>query len=125
MWRIDPCAKRAFFGVLKVHSEVVVTGIGVVSPIGIGLEAFAEGLAAGRSAVRRLDLFQADDLPIPLGAVVECFDPKQFVRPRKSLKVMSRDIQLAFAAADMACADARLRDSGVDPDRWASSPARS
>jgi 3-oxoacyl-[acyl-carrier-protein] synthase II len=103
--------------VLKVRSEVVVTGIGVVSPIGIGLEAFAEGLAAGRSAVRRLDLFQADDLPIPLGAVVECFDPKQFVRPRKSLKVMSRDIQLAFAAADMACADARLRDSGVDPDR--------
>jgi len=117
LWRIGPCAKRAFFGVLKVRSEVVVTGIGVVSPIGIGLEAFAEGLAAGRSAVRRLDLFQADDLPIPLGAVVECFDPKQFVRPRKSLKVMSRDIQLAFAAADMACADARLRDSGVDPDR--------
>ena len=51
------------------------------------------------------------------GGEVADFDPKQHVRPRKSLKVMSRDIQLAVAAADMACADGRLRDQAVDPDR--------
>ena len=45
------------------------------------------------------------------------FDPKQYVRPRKSLKVMSRDIQLAFAAADLACVDAGLRERPVDPER--------
>ena len=45
------------------------------------------------------------------------FDPKQYVRPRKSLKVMSRDIQLAFAAADLACVDAGLRDHPIAPER--------
>ena len=45
------------------------------------------------------------------------FDPKAFVRPRKSLKVMSRDIQLAFAAADLATSDARLPPGSVAPER--------
>ena len=56
-------------------------------------------------------------LPTPFGGEVPDFDPKQYVRPRKSLKVMSRDIQLAFAAADMACDDAGLRESPLDPER--------
>ena len=97
--------------------EVVITGVGVVSPIGIGREAFAASLAAGRSGVRRLDLFVDSDLPAPIGAEVRDFDPKLYVRPRKSLKVMSRDIQFGFAAADLACADAKLRDHPLDPDR--------
>jgi 3-oxoacyl-[acyl-carrier-protein] synthase II len=54
---------------------------------------------------------------VPFGGEVPDFDPKQYVRPRKSLKVMSRDIQLAFAAADMACADAGLRQGPLDPER--------
>jgi len=97
--------------------EVVITGVGVVSPIGIGREAFAASLAAGRSGIRRLNLLVQSDLPDPIGAEVRDFDPKLYVRPRKSLKVMSRDIQFGFAAADLACADAKLRDHPVDPDR--------
>ena len=45
------------------------------------------------------------------------FDPKEYVRPRKSLKVMSREIQFAYAAADLAWQDARLGEPAVDPDR--------
>jgi 3-oxoacyl-[acyl-carrier-protein] synthase II len=97
--------------------EIVITGVGVVSPIGIGNEAFWASLCQGRSGVRPLDLFRSNDLPVPFGADLIDFDPKQYVRPRKSLKVMSRDIQLGFAAADLACAHAGLRDQPLDPER--------
>jgi 3-oxoacyl-[acyl-carrier-protein] synthase II len=97
--------------------EIVITGVGVVSPIGIGNEAFWTSLCEGRSGVHRLDLFEASDLPVPFGADVADFDPKQYIRPRKSLKVMSRDIQLAFAAAELACSEASLHEKPVDPER--------
>jgi len=97
--------------------DIVITGLGVVSPIGVGNESFWDSLVRGRSGVRRLDVFAAGDLPSPIGARVVDFDPKQYVRPRKSLKVMSRDIQLAFAAADLACREAGLAEHPVDPDR--------
>lgn len=97
--------------------DIVVTGAGVVSPIGIGKDRFWAGLLEGQSGVRRVDLFDDPDLPPPIGGVVADFDPKQYVRPRKSLKVMSRDIQLAFAAADLACVDAGLGEHPVEPER--------
>ena len=99
------------------NRDVVITGMGVISPIGIGKESFWTALCEGRSGVRRLPFFSDSHLPSPFGGEVADFDPKQYVRPRKSLKVMSRDIQLGFAAADMACVDAALRESGLDPDR--------
>jgi len=97
--------------------EIVITGIGVVSPIGIEKETFWSSLREGRSGVRRLETFDDRDLPVPIGASVDDFEPKRYVRPRKSLKVMSRDIQLAFAAADLACEDAGLHEHPVNPER--------
>jgi 3-oxoacyl-[acyl-carrier-protein] synthase II len=97
--------------------DVVVTGVGIVSPIGIGKDPFWDALCKGQSGIRRLDLFDDPALPLPIGGEVADFDPKQYVRPRKSLKVMSRDIQLGFAAADLACADAGLRERPIDPER--------
>jgi 3-oxoacyl-[acyl-carrier-protein] synthase II len=97
--------------------EVVITGIGIVSPIGIGKDPFWQSLSEGRSGVRQVAVFQQCGRPAPIGAEIADFDPKQYVRPRKSLKVMSRDIQLAFAAADMAYADSGLRDKPLDPER--------
>jgi 3-oxoacyl-[acyl-carrier-protein] synthase II len=97
--------------------EIVITGVGVVSPMGIGREPFWTALVEGRSGIRRLPQFDDPGLPSPFGAEVPDFDPKRYVRQRKSLKVMSRDIQLAFAAADLACADANLRESRLDPER--------
>jgi len=107
---------------MAAHCDVVITGVGVVSPIGIGNEVFWNSLLEGRSGVRRLDLFGQTDpeelgLPPPFGADVVGFDPKQYVRPRKSLKVMSREIQLAFAAADLACIDAGVPERPIDPER--------
>ena len=97
--------------------EVVITGIGVVSPIGIGIEEFWNSLLQGRSGVRILRSFESVGIDSPIGSEVANFVPAQYVRPRKSLKLMSRDIQLAFAAADMACTQAGLKQGQVDPER--------
>ncbi|NIP84682.1 MAG: beta-ketoacyl-[acyl-carrier-protein] synthase family protein [Planctomycetales bacterium] len=97
--------------------EVVITGMGVISPIGIGLDAFWDALQAGRSGIGELTAFDNRNCPCKLAGQVDDFDPKQYVRPRKSLKVMCRDIQLGFAAADMAVGDSGLKEAAVDPER--------
>lgn len=98
--------------------EVVITGVGVVSPIGIGCDAFWESLVGGRSGVRPITSFDTAGLPVAFGGEIRDFDPKLYVRPRKSLKVMSRDIQLGFTAADLAMVDAGLVGGSIAPDRF-------
>ena len=102
--------------------SVVITGVGVVSPIGIGRTAFWASMQRGVSGVRRIQSIDTKALSIHIGSEVADFDPKQYVRPRKSLKVMSREIQFAFTAADLAMADAGLGPDNAaanqcDPDR--------
>jgi 3-oxoacyl-[acyl-carrier-protein] synthase II len=98
--------------------EVVITGLGIVSPIGIGRDAFRASLLSGHSGVRLINSFDTSGLPVRFGAEVVDFDPKAYVRPRKSLKVMSREIQLGFAAADLALAEAGIAPGQVEPDRF-------
>jgi 3-oxoacyl-[acyl-carrier-protein] synthase II len=98
-------------------TDVALTGWGIVSPLGVGRQAFAAALAEGRSGVRLLQAFDGRELTTRLAAEAPDFEPKAYVRPRKSLKVMSRDIQMAFAAADMAWSHAGLGPGLVDPDR--------
>ncbi len=100
-------------------SEIVLTGMGIVSPIGIGNQAFWQSLQEGRSGVRRLVDYPDGSLAIPIGAPLEEFDPKDHVVPRKSIKVMSREIQTGFAAARLAVADAQLPLGQIDPERIA------
>ena len=97
--------------------EIVITGMGVVSPIGIGREAFAAALRAGCSGIDNLSRFDASAMPVRFGGQIDDFDPKQYVKPRKSLKVMSRDIQFAYTAADLACLDAKLDAQAIDSER--------
>ena len=98
--------------------EVVITGLGVISPIGIGKTAFWNSLYAGRSGVRPVSAFDTSGTPVRLGAEVVEFDPKEYVKQRKSLKVMARDIHFAVAAAEMAYQDSCLSGSTVDPERF-------
>src|SRR2546423_603915 len=113
----------------RTERRVVITGLGLVSPIGIGPEAFWASLAEGRGGVERLRAFPVSDLPNDVGAEVLDFSgktwPKKYALPdpehqktlKKSLKYMARDIQLAVAAAEIAFIDAGLAGRGVEPTR--------
>jgi len=98
-------------------TRVVVTGIGVVSPIGIGSEAFWSSLHKGRGGIERLQTYHGDSLPTKLAAEVSDFDPLQYLPSQKVLKVMSRDIQLGVAASHMAIVDAGLNRGMLAPER--------
>jgi 3-oxoacyl-[acyl-carrier-protein] synthase II len=92
--------------------RIVVTGIGVVTPLGIGQAPFWEGLAAGRSAVGPITLCDPGDSPCTIAAEVRDFDPRDFLDAKEARRV-SRSTQFAVAAARMALADSGLRiDAG-------------
>src|SRR6185437_13462288 len=97
--------------------EVVITGLGVVSPIGIGTAAFWNSLDERSCGIRRISVFDTSSVGIDAGAEVLDFDAKDFVKPRKSLKVMSRDIQMGVVAASLATEAACVTTAGVSPER--------
>ena len=101
----------------STEPRVVITGVGVVSPIGVGNQPFWQSLVEGRSGVDYLRAFPTEGLPSRLAAEVRDFDPLSFIQQRKMMKVMSRDIQLGVSAANLAMTDANLPSGFCDPDR--------
>ena len=99
-------------------AEVVITGVGLVSPIGIGREPFWEALLAGRCGIGPVQQTDLSGLPPQLAGEVHNFEAKTFVANRKSLKVMSRDAQFGVAASRLACRDAGISVGKIDPERF-------
>lgn len=99
--------------------EIVITGMGVISPIGIGINAFWDSLENGRSGIRTREGFQNVHSPFAIAAPVSDFDGKLYVKPKKSIKVMCRQIQFGFAAATMAVEHAGISADTHNPDRMA------
>lgn len=97
--------------------EIVITGLGVVTPIGIEKTPFWNSLIEGKSGVRRITSFDASAMAVQIGAEIMDFNPKAYVKPRKSLKVMSREVQTGFSAGAIAMTDGGLEAGSVDPDR--------
>ncbi|MFC6488771.1 beta-ketoacyl-ACP synthase II [Nitratireductor sp. GCM10026969] len=94
--------------------RVVVTGMGLLSPFGVGVEHGWKSLLSGRSAARRIDQFEVDDLPCKIANIIPregegAFDPDAFLEPREQRKV-GEFITYGIAAADQA-----LADSGWQP----------
>ncbi|HSU68058.1 MAG TPA: beta-ketoacyl-[acyl-carrier-protein] synthase family protein [Tepidisphaeraceae bacterium] len=91
--------------------RVVITGIGVISPIGIGAKTFWENLLAGQIGVRRIASYDPAGLPSQIAGEVPAFKIGDYVPKsyRKATKVMARDIELAVVAADDAFKDAGLQ----------------
>ena len=83
------------------------TGVGLVSPLGIGTEANWEALCAGRSGIGPITHFDASQYSARIAGEVKGFDPLQFIE-KKDVKKMDVFIQLAIAAAQFAMDDARL-----------------
>ena len=92
--------------------RVVVTGMGVVTPIGSDLKTFWDNLIAGRSGVRKITQFDASTFPCQIAAEVPEFDPAAYLANLKDIRRTDR-----FAQFALACAKQALQDSGLDLDR--------
>jgi 3-oxoacyl-[acyl-carrier-protein] synthase II len=90
-----------------VRRRVALTGVGVVSPIGIGRDAFWAGLVEGRSGVRRITAFDPTPYETQIGGEVADFDPSAFM-DRKEVRRNDRFVQFALAATRLALDDAGL-----------------
>ena len=97
--------------------QVVITGIGTVNACGMGYESLWQTAVQGRSAIRGLSDLSFNDSPIRVAGQIPDFKPEDFVKSRKSLKVMSRDIQLAVAASQLAVHDAGILNGRTDATR--------
>src|SRR5205809_3614469 len=106
--------------------RVVITGIGVVSPIGIGAKTFWENLLAGKVGVRRIGRFDPGGFACQIAGEVPAYKIGDYVPKsyRKATKVMGRDIELAVIAADDAMKDAGLKTKAytdtpeIKPERF-------
>ncbi len=96
--------------------RVVVTGLGVVSPLGIGHQAFWAGLVAGRSGVRRITAFDPSGFATQIAAEVPDFDPTAFM-DRKEARRNDRFVQFAYAAARLALEDAGFTITAANATR--------
>ncbi|MGE5209386.1 MAG: beta-ketoacyl-ACP synthase II [Alphaproteobacteria bacterium] len=91
--------------------RVVITGMGVVTPVGNDLETFWSNLKNGKSGIGTIDAFDTTGYDCKIGGQVRGFDPKPFFRNPKDVRRTDRFTHLAMAAAKMAVAD-----SGIDID---------
>ncbi len=100
---------------------VVVTGFGVVSPIGVGVEAFTAALREGRSGVAEIGAFDCSGMKSRIAAEVDdaCLHLPELVSPPKLVKLMSRAAGFAVVASALARDHARLGEDDVAPERLA------
>ena len=97
--------------------RVVITGVGVLTPIGTGIEGFWNGLRAQRSAVRTVTRFDPAPFRTHVAAEVDDFQPHDWMEARRA-KRLDRCSQFSLAAARMALADAELKLEAEDRDRF-------
>ncbi len=97
--------------------RVVITGLGAVSCLGIGADPLWKAALESRSGIGPIQSFACDGFPVQQGGEIHDFNPRDFVENRKSLKVMSRDIQLACAASTLAFQDAQIVPEQLNPER--------
>lgn len=91
--------------------RVVVTGMGAITPIGIGVEAFWEGIVAGKTGFGPISYFDASEYKAKIAAEVKDFDPEQFM-DKKAARRMEKFCQMAVAATGEA-----LQDAGIDMEQ--------
>jgi len=99
--------------------RVVITGIGIVAPNGVGSRAFSEAIAEGRSGVGYIESFDTTGLPIKIAGEVKNFDVTPYLgEHKKNAKLMSRAMRFAVGAAAMAVEDSGVDEAKLDPTRF-------
>ncbi len=98
------------------RKRVVITGLGVVTPIGLGIEEFWEGLKDGRNGVSRITHFDPTDFRSHMAAEVKEFDPEDWI-DGKSAERMDRFVHFAMVSSAMAVGDAGLNTNAINGNR--------
>src|SRR3954469_6304264 len=99
--------------------RVVVTGIGVVSPNGIGRRAFGEAIVEGRSGVGLIESFDTSGQAIKIAGEVKNFDVIPYLGDhKKSAKLMSRAVGFAVGSAALAVLDSGVESDKLNPERF-------
>lgn len=100
-----------------MKKRVVITGMGIVSPLGIGLEKNWGALCEGRSGVGPITRFDTSEYPAKIAGEVKGFNPEDYVEDKKEIKKMDMFIHYALAAGTMALQDAQLIIDESNADR--------
>jgi 3-oxoacyl-[acyl-carrier-protein] synthase II len=98
------------------NHRVMVTGMGIISPLGLDVESTWDGIVNGRSGVDLITAFDTEGFDTHFAAEVKGFDPENYLE-RKEARRMDRFAQFAAVAAQQACAQAGLERGTVDPYR--------
>lgn len=101
---------------MSAKRRVVITGVGVVSAIGIGKDKFWSSIREGRSGIRRITAFDPGEFSTQFAGEIRDFDPLQFIEAKR-LKRMDRTSQFAVACAKMAVQDAGFNPSAQEKSR--------
>lgn len=101
---------------VSLNRRVVVTGMGMISPLGIGLEKNWEALCRGESGIGRISRFDPSDMSSQIAGEVKGFDPANYIE-QKEIKKMDTFIHYALAAAQMAMDDAGLKVEAENAER--------
>jgi 3-oxoacyl-[acyl-carrier-protein] synthase II len=96
--------------------RVVVTGVGLVSPLGIGTEITWQGVRAGKSGVGPITAFDATEFACRIAGEVKDFDPQKYIE-KKEIKKMGRFIQFAIAASECAFSSSGLKVTAENEER--------
>jgi len=96
--------------------RVVVTGVGLLTPLGLGTEATWEAIRAGKSGVGRITQFDASAFSCQIAGEVKGFDPASYIE-KKEIKKMGRFIQFAIPAADWALKNSELQITPENAER--------
>jgi len=96
--------------------RVVITGLGLITPLGIGVESSWKAFIEGRSGIGRITTFDASDLPVQIAGEVKGFNPGDYIE-QKDIKKMDRFIHFALAASTMAIEDSGIKMTEENAER--------
>ncbi len=88
--------------------RVVVTGLGLITALGTGLEKSWAGIVSGKTGIKTIESFDTEDTPVKVAGEVRDFQPEEFGIEKKEIKKLARNTQFAIGAAKMALSDSGL-----------------
>jgi 3-oxoacyl-[acyl-carrier-protein] synthase II len=101
----------------KAKKRVVITGAGLVTPAGQTLGENWTKMVNGETAIEKVDTFDLSPFPAKLGGLIKGFDPNRYIRNKKNIRFLTKDVQYCLAGVRLACEDSGLDFEVFDPSQ--------